>query len=514
MYIGVILLPLFTVCDGARILALVPFPSKSHWIVIEPLFQELAARGHQVTVFSSFPQKKPLPNYTDVDCSGSVPPGVSGFSIERIRQTMPSPWETIHFIREYNEESCKILGEPKLQNVLKSKERYDLLITELFASDCFTYVAYKLKIPLISYTTSTAMPWGADRVGYPDNPSYITNLFVGFSPEMTLWQRIYNTAVLVYTKFWHLCVYAKWTQNSVEKIFSEALPPLHEVVGNTSLVFVNSYHALAQSRPFPPGVIEIGGIHIKESQPLMKDMQQILDNSKKGVIIMSFGSLVRTSALQKPIIQMFMNVFSEISQTVIMKYEESLPQAPPNVILREWLPQRDLIEHENVVAVIGHGGLSSLTETVYVGKPMIGIPFFADQYVNIANIVRRGAGIQLDYDDLSEEKIRIAVDEILNNPKYKDNMRRLSQQFRDRPMTPLQTAVYWTEYVIRHQGAPHLRPASVNMPLYQYLLLDVIFVLTALLAFVLLAFYWLIRLTFYSIKLVISNKTVNLEKCK
>ncbi|XP_046663503.1 UDP-glucosyltransferase 2-like [Homalodisca vitripennis] len=498
MYIEATLLLLVTVCDGARILAMVPFPTKSHWIVIEPLFQELASRGHQVTVFSSFPQKKPLPNYTDVDCSDTIPQNMNTFSIEMIKKAMPSPWGTTHFVNRLHEGSCKVLGEQRVKNVLNSKERFDLLITELFASDCFAYLAHKLQIPLISFTTSTAMPWGAERVGLPDNPSYIPNYLVHFTPEMTFWQRIYNTAVLIYAKYWHLHVYAKQTQTLVEQIFGEALPPLHEVVGNTSLVFVNSYHALAQSRPFPPNVIEIGGIHIKESRPLTKDLKHILDNSTNGVIVVSFGSLVRTCSLPKPIIKMFMNVFSKIPQTVIFKYEEDLPEAPSNVVLRNWFSQRDLMEHKNVVAVIGHGGLGSLTETVYVGKPMIGIPFFADQYGNIEKIVKPGAGIQLDYDDLSEEKIRIAVGEILNNPKYKQNMRKLSQQFRDRPMTPLQTALYWTEYVIRHQGAPHLQPASVSLPLYQYFLLDVIFVLTTCLAFALLALYWLMKFIFYT----------------
>lgn len=36
----------------------------------------------------------------------------------------------------------------------------------------------------------------------------------------------------------------------------------------------------------------------------------------------------------------------------------------------------------------------------------------------------------------------------------------LSEQYRDRPMAPLDTAVYWTEYVIRHKGARHLRSAG------------------------------------------------------
>jgi glucuronosyltransferase len=37
--------------------------------------------------------------------------------------------------------------------------------------------------------------------------------------------------------------------------------------------------------------------------------------------------------------------------------------------------------------------------------------------------------------------------------------------------------VYWTEYVIRNKGAPHLRSAALDLAWYQYFLLDVIAVL-------------------------------------
>jgi glucuronosyltransferase len=48
---------------------------------------------------------------------------------------------------------------------------------------------------------------------------------------------------------------------------------------------------------------------------------------------------------------------------------------------------------------------------------------------------------------------------------------------RDQPLTPLEQAVYWTEYVIRHKGAHHLRSAVLDLAWYQYFLLDVIAVL-------------------------------------
>jgi len=61
--------------------------------------------------------------------------------------------------------------------------------------------------------------------------------------------------------------------------------------------------------------------------------------------------------------------------------------------------------------------------------------------------------------------------------RYRENAQRLSLIFRDQPLTPLEQAVYWTEYVIRHKGAPHLRSALLDLACYQYFLLDVIAVL-------------------------------------
>ena len=59
----------------------------------------------------------------------------------------------------------------------------------------------------------------------------------------------------------------------------------------------------------------------------------------------------------------------------------------------------------------------------------------------------------------------------------------------------MDTAIYWTEYVIRHRGAPHMRTAGADLPLYQYLLLDVTAVLvTAILAVVYVIYFMLRKL--------------------
>lgn len=44
----------------------------------------------------------------------------------------------------------------------------------------------------------------------------------------------------------------------------------------------------------------------------------------------------------------------------------------------------------------------------------------------------------------------------------------------DTPMHALNRTVYWLEYLLRHDGAPYLRPAVYDLSFYEYYCLDVL----------------------------------------
>ena len=84
-------------------------------------------------------------------------------------------------------------------------------------------------------------------------------------------------------------------------------------------------------------------------------------------------------------------------------------------------------------------------------------------------------------------------------------MKKFSRIFKDRPMTAQQSVVYWTEYIVRHDGAPHLNSVALQMNWFQYLLLDVaIFVALTL---VIIAFFvrYIIRFSIHAYKIGISK---------
>jgi len=80
-------------------------------------------------------------------------------------------------------------------------------------------------------------------------------------------------------------------------------------------------------------------------------------------------------------------------------------------------------------------------------------------------------------------------------------------------MSPEKLIVYWTEYIHRHNGAPHLKSQALNLTWYQYFLLDVIaavFILTLIISFVC---YTVITIIYKSsLKRIIYNQKPKTEK--
>lgn len=81
--------------------------------------------------------------------------------------------------------------------------------------------------------------------------------------------------------------------------------------------------------------------------------------------------------------------------------------------------------------------------------------------------------------------------------RYTENAKLAHERFKDRPMSAAQSVVYWTEYIVRHKGAPHLRSHALNLMWYQYYMLDVIAVVLIVFSVVLLTAYKSVKLFYF-----------------
>lgn len=53
--------------DGFKVLGVLPFGSNSHFAIGHAIMTNLIKAGHEVTVISMYPQKKPVENYRDIN---------------------------------------------------------------------------------------------------------------------------------------------------------------------------------------------------------------------------------------------------------------------------------------------------------------------------------------------------------------------------------------------------------------------------------------------------------------
>lgn len=160
-----------------------------------------------------------------------------------------------------------------------------------------------------------------------------------------------------------------------------------------------------------------------------------------------------------------------------MKWEsDEMPNRPKNVMISKWLPQADVLAHPNLKLFITHGGQHSLEEAIDRTIPMIAIPLLGDQDSNAIKISQRKIGVHLELISLSEEKLRSAIMEVLK-PEYKKNIEKIRELVYDQPISSLDKATWWIEYVIRHKGTKHLEYVGTKIQFYQQCFFDIIAIL-------------------------------------
>ncbi|XP_055443445.1 UDP-glucuronosyltransferase 2B17-like isoform X3 [Bubalus kerabau] len=257
---------------------------------------------------------------------------------------------------------------------------------------------------------------------------------------------------------------------------------LSETMGKAEMWLIRTYWDFSFPRPRLPNVEFVGGLHCKPAKPLPKEMEEFVQSSgENGIVVFSLGSMV--SNMSEDRAKVIASAFAQIPQKVLWRYDGKKPDTlGPNTRLYKWLPQNDLLGHPKTKAFITHGGSNGVYEAIYHGIPMVGTPLFADQADNIARMKSKGTAVRLDLETMSTRDLLNALKEVINNPSYKENVMRLSAIQHDQPMKPLDRAVFWIEFVMRHKGAKHLRPAIHDLTWFQYHSLDVIGFLLACVA--------------------------------
>ncbi|KAF2900030.1 hypothetical protein ILUMI_06155 [Ignelater luminosus] len=495
---------------SARILGIASVPSFSHQIVYRPIWRELSLRGHNLTVLTTDPMRDPtLTNLTEIDMS------ISYKTWNEANFNEISKLGFFKMMNKFMSLSYDLMEEqlllPEVQKLLKSEtEHFDLIMLEF--SPSLSAFSQRFDCPLIVMTSLDALTSVYYALGNPAHPVLNPDLWLGLPDKLNFFQRLASSLYVVSMN----CLFEYYMAPAYDALIKKHFGSnysLKDSLERISMLFVNTDTVFHPLRPLLPNIIQIGGgTHFTLAKPLPKDLQQQLDKAKDGFIYFSLGSNIKSERLSEATRTILLETFSELPYLVLWKFEEeNLPGKPDNVIISKWFPQQDIFRHPNIKLFITQGGLQSCEEAIYNHIPMVGIPFIGDQKSNVQKLVNKGMALLVSHETMDKAILKAAILEVLNNPLYRNRVKELAELAQDQPMTGLERAIWWTEYVLRHKGAEHLRSPALDIPSYQYFLLDVIgFCLLVVLIFSY-VLYKLVKLVFKIIRYFVPKSKIKVQ---
>ncbi|XP_011938295.1 PREDICTED: UDP-glucuronosyltransferase 2A1 isoform X1 [Cercocebus atys] len=467
----------------------------SHWLNVKIIIDELIKKEHNVTVLvaSGALFITPTSNSSLTFEIYKVPFGkeriegvINDFvltwlenrpspsTIWRFYQKMAKAIKNFHIV---SREICDgVLKNQQLMEKLK-KSKFEVLVSDP-VFPCGDIVALKLGIPFmysLRFSPASTVEKHCGKVPYP--PSYVPAVLSELTDQMSFTDRIRNFISYHLQDYMFETLWKSW-----DSYYSKALgrpTTLCETMGKAEIWLIRTYWDFEFPRPYLPNFEFVGGLHCKPAKSLPKEMEEFIQSSgKDGVVVFSLGSMVKNLTEEKA--NLIASALAQIPQKhnfpqVLWRYVGKKPATlGNNTQLYDWIPQNDLLGHPKTKAFITHGGTNGIYEAIYHGVPMVGVPMFADQPDNIAHMKAKGAAVEVNLNTMTSVDLLSALRTVINEPSYKENAMRLSRIHHDQLVKPLDRAVFWIEFVMRHKGAKHLRPAAHNLTWFQYHSLDVI----------------------------------------
>ncbi|XP_072421250.1 UDP-glucuronosyltransferase 2A1-like isoform X2 [Chiloscyllium punctatum] len=483
-----------SITQGANILV-VPVDG-SHWINMRILIEQLKPRGHNISVLH-FPGTLYIKENPDLYQSIMVgvhraagdnnSADVTQSLIKNALETLQNGYysfafqhKTMSFLLNCHAWSREcIIAIFQNKHLLKQLEiaHFDLVLTDP-AFPIGSIVAYYFKIPLV-YNVRWVTTGEAQFLTAPSPLSFVPTPGSRLTDKMSFLQRTQNVCQNL--------LQTLMLNNLVEPMYNDLchryLGPdtdVETVLLSADVWLMRVDFIFEFPRPTMPNIVYVGGFQCKPSKPLEAELEEFVQSSgEHGIIVMSMGTIV--NSLPMHITMKIAEALAQVPQKIIWRYDGEIPpNIGNNILLSKWIPQNDLLGHPKTQVFVAHGGTSGVYEAIYHGVPIVGIPLLFDQFDNLLRLEVRGAAKVMNIATMQSTDLLQAINEVIYNTSYRENMQKLSALHRDQPESPMERAIFWIEYVARHKGAAHLRSASYKLPWYVYYCVDVMIFLVSL----------------------------------
>jgi zeaxanthin glucosyltransferase len=112
----------------------------------------------------------------------------------------------------------------------------------------------------------------------------------------------------------------------------------------------------------------------------------------------------------------------DLVQAVVVAPEGAIADPPPHVLVRPRVPMLELLPR--LAAVVSHGGLNTVCESLVHGVPLVVAPIKGDQPINADQVRTAGAGIRVSFTHAKPQALREALMTVLDDPSHRAAARR------------------------------------------------------------------------------------------
>lgn len=304
------------ITQASKILVLHPSPSVSHVIVARPLINELARRGHDVTMFSQFPQSKAVKNLRDIEVE--VNESLSEMSKNFVSKSgsVTNMFKNIPKMMKICARGAEaILEHPEFKRMVK-EEQIDLVIVGMFTTHFMFGAAGLFKAPQIGIWSAGTYTGINMVVGNPYEVSAVPHIQMKSKGSLTFLERTQN--FLLYAIDVAMFGAFNYYQNVVytRNFPSENFMTYDEAKSNVSLILLNNHFSQDHIRPFVPGLVEVGGLQIKTTpSPLPEVRKLFLINFRFVIYIFLFSSGFKNGSMELNMVS-FTSVWDQMPRVV------------------------------------------------------------------------------------------------------------------------------------------------------------------------------------------------------
>lgn len=280
-------------------------------------------------------------------------------------------------------------------------------------------------------------------------------------------QRLKNTAIHMMFMVMHIYV----SSDEIVAKYAPNRPKIstNEIYNQAEIFLIETDFIMDYARPSLPNTVFVGSTAGNPPKELQEPFKSFMDKSKNGVIIVTFGS----SVVEVPeyVSSKMVSAFQQLDLDVVWRVKLQSPD--PNQILTSlWVPQNDLLAHKNTKLFVSHCGMNGQYEGFYHAVPTLCLPFFGDMGYNAQRSVVKGFGLQADIRAITDIELLALIKEMLDNKKYKENIQKASDLYKELYKLPVNETAYWLDHVMKY-GGKHFRSAGQNMTMIQFLSIDI-----------------------------------------